>query len=119
MPDQTTTLAELRQLMATFVDERDWQQFHAPKNLAMAMCCEAAELMEHFLWMENDASCELMKDPAKLAPVKDELADVLGCCLALANALQLDLSEIFRDKMARNVVKYPADKARGRYRLED
>jgi NTP pyrophosphatase (non-canonical NTP hydrolase) len=117
--DASTTVAELRQLMASFVAERDWQQFHAPKNLAMALACEAAELMEHFLWMENAESRPRMTDPAQLAPVADELADVLGVCLALANALDLDLADAFRAKMARNILKYPADKARGRYRLED
>jgi NTP pyrophosphatase (non-canonical NTP hydrolase) len=117
--DASTTVAELRQLMASFVAERDWQQFHAPKNLAMALACEAAELMEHFLWMENAESRQHMTDAARRAPVADELADVLGVCLALANALDLDLSDAFRAKMARNHLKYPADKARGRYRLED
>jgi NTP pyrophosphatase (non-canonical NTP hydrolase) len=84
----------------------------------MALACESAELMEHFLWMENDASRAEMRDPAKLAPVADEVADVLGVCLALANALDLDLSAAFLDKMRRNHEKYPAEKARGRYRLE-
>ena len=117
--DASTTIAELRQLMASFVSERDWQPFHSPKNLAMALACEAAELMEHFLWMENAESRQRMMDPAQLAAVAEELADVLGVCLALANALNLDLSEAFRAKMARNLLKYPADKIRGRYRLEE
>jgi dCTP diphosphatase len=119
MSDQTTTVAALRDLMRGFVSERDWQQFHSPKNLAMAAAVEAAELMEHFLWIDNDESARLMQDPAKRAPVADEIADVVGVCLALCNALGLDLSEIFTDKMARNAMKYPADRARGRYRLED
>jgi NTP pyrophosphatase (non-canonical NTP hydrolase) len=119
MADQTTTLAELREAMNRFVSERDWQQFHSPKNLAMAAAVEAAELMEHFLWIDNEESRRLMQDPARLRPVADEVADVVGVCLALCNALGLDLSEIFLDKMARNVLKYPADRARGRYRLED
>ena len=119
MSDQTTTVAALRDLMRGFVAERDWQQFHSPKNLAMAAAVEAAELMEHFLWIDNDESRRLMQDPAKLTPVADEIADVVGVCLALCNALGLDLSEIFADKMARNATKYPADQARGRYRLED
>ena len=119
MADSTTTVDELRALMAQFVDERDWRQFHSPKNLAMALGCEAAELMEHFLWMENAESRELVKQPERLAPVADEIADVLGVCLALCNALGLDLSAAFRAKMARNVLKYPADKARGRYRIEE
>ena len=108
MSDQTTTVAVLRDLMRGFVSERDWQQFHSPKNLAMAASVEAAELMEHFLWIDNDESARQMQDPAKLAPVADEIADVVGVCLALCNALGLDLSEIFVNKMARNVLKYPA-----------
>ena len=119
MSDQTTTVAALRDLMRGFVAERDWQQFHSPKNLAMAAGVEAAELMEHFLWIDNDESRRQMQDPAKLAPVADEIADVVGVCLALCNALGLDLSEVFADKMVRNAQKYPADRARGRYRLED
>ena len=119
MSDQTTTVAELREWMRRFVAERDWEQFHSPKNLVMGLSCEVAELMEHFLWIDNDESRRQMQDPAKLRPVADEIADVVGVCLALCNALGLDLSEIFRDKMTRNVSKYPADRARGRYRLED
>src|SRR4051794_39581867 len=118
MTDATTTLADLKEGMARFVADRDWQQFHAPKNLAMALAAEAAELMEHFLWIDNDASRELVRDPARLEPVADELADVLGVVLALANALGLDLSQATARKMAKNVHKYPADKVRGRYRLE-
>jgi dCTP diphosphatase len=117
--DSTTTVDELRQLMARFVDERDWPQFHSPKNLAMALGCEAAELMEHFLWMENAESHAVAADAARRPAIADEIADVLGVCLALANALDLDLSDAFLDKMSRNVLKYPADRARGKYRLED
>lgn len=119
MPDQTTTLSALRDAMRAFVAARDWERFHSPKNLAMALAAEAAELMEHFLWMENDESRERMRDPANLGPVKDEIADAFGCCLALCNALGLDLSDIFLDKMSRNEQKYPAELARGRYRIED
>jgi NTP pyrophosphatase (non-canonical NTP hydrolase) len=85
----------------------------------MALSVEAAELMEHFLWIDNDTSRAHLADPARLAPVADEIADVFGVCLALCNALRLDLSAIFLDKMARNVLKYPVEKARGRYRIEE
>jgi dCTP diphosphatase len=119
MSDETTTVSELRQAMARFVADREWEQFHSPKNLAMALSVEAAELMEHFLWIDNDTSRQQMCEPARVAPVADEIADVFGVCLALCNALGLDLSGIFLDKMARNVQKYPVDKARGRYRIEE
>ena len=99
--------------------DRDWEQFHSPKNLAMAVSVEAAELLEHFLWIDNDESRRQMQDPARLEAVSEEIADVVGACLALCNALGLDLSDIFFRKMSKNVLKYPADRARGRYRLDD
>src|SRR5262249_41126522 len=119
MPDRDTTIGELRELWARFVAEREWDQFHSPKNLAMALACEAAELMEHFLWIDNAASHAVMKDPKVREQVSDELADVTGAVLALCNALGLDLSDAVRRKMAKNVVKYPVEKIRGKYRLED
>ena len=69
MPDATTTVAELRAGMAGFVREREWEQFHSPKNLAMALAAEAAELMEHFLWIDNDASRVAMNDPGRRGEV--------------------------------------------------
>ncbi len=119
MPDSTTTLASLKEAWARFVAERDWGQFHSPKNLAMALAVEAAELMEHFLWIDNDASRAVLRDPRGLEQVSDELADVMGVVLALCNALHLDLSDAIARKMAKNVVKYPVEKSRGRYRVEE
>jgi NTP pyrophosphatase (non-canonical NTP hydrolase) len=119
MPDSTTTVAELRAAWARFVAERDWGQFHSPKNLVMALAVEAAELMEHFLWVDNDASRALAADPRTREQVADELADVTGVVLALCNALGLDLSDAVAAKMAKNVHKYPVEKSRGRYRVED
>jgi NTP pyrophosphatase (non-canonical NTP hydrolase) len=119
MPDATTTVGELRDAWARFVQARDWEQFHSPKNLAMALSAEAAELMEHFLWVDNGPSRELLNDPATRERVADELADVAGVVFALCNALGLDLSECVRSKMAKNELKYPVDRIRGRYRLED
>ena len=78
-----------------------------------------AELMEHFLWIDNDASVAAARDPAVRAQVADEIADVTGAVLALCNALDLDLSEAVRSKMARNELKYPVEKARGKYRIEE
>jgi NTP pyrophosphatase (non-canonical NTP hydrolase) len=119
MPDSTTTVAALREEMRRFVRERDWEVFHSPKNLAMALSVEAAELMEHFLWIDNEVSREQMREPARRTAVADEIADVLGVCLSLCNVLELDLSDAFLDKMSRNVLKYPVEKARGRYRIEE
>jgi NTP pyrophosphatase (non-canonical NTP hydrolase) len=113
--DKSTTVAELRQLIADFVAERDWSQFHSPKNVSMALAIEAAELMEHFQWLTTEDSRRLTDEPAKLAEVGEELADVIGYSFALANELGLDVSSAIRAKMIKNAEKYPADKYRGRY----
>ncbi len=119
MADSTTTLAELRKLVADFVEKRDWNQFHSPKNLSMSLAIEAAELMEHFQWLTLDESRAIADQPQKLAEVADELADVLCYALALANELQIDLAAAIRAKMQKNAQKYPAEKYRGRFGPED
>ena len=113
--DSTTTVAELRKLVADFVAERDWSQFHSPKNVSMALAIEAAELMEHFQWIDIVESRQITKDATKLAGVRDEIADVLCYLVALANELDIDLATAVRDKMIKNAAKYPADLSRGRY----
>jgi dCTP diphosphatase len=115
MSDSTATVADLRDLVRQFVAERDWEQFHSPKNLSMSLAIEAAELMEHFQWIDVDESRRAGEDPAKLAAICEEIADVLCYLLALANELNLDLATAVRDKMVKNAAKYPADKSRGRY----
>jgi dCTP diphosphatase len=115
MSDQQTTLAELRELVRQFVADRDWQSFHAPKNISMALAIEAAELMEHFQWISDVASRELANEPDRLQAVSDELADVVCYALAMANELRIDLSTAIQRKMAQNERKYPADRYRGRY----
>ncbi len=117
--DNSTTVAELRKLVADFVAERDWSQFHSPKNVSMALAVEAAELMEHFQWLTTEASRRLADEPQKLAAVGEELADVIGYSLALANELGLDVSSAMRAKMVKNAKKYPAHEYRGRFRLDD
>jgi NTP pyrophosphatase (non-canonical NTP hydrolase) len=117
--DANTTVAELRQLIADFVAERDWSQFHSPKNVSMALAIEAAELMEHFQWLTIEESREIANDSAKLAEVADEIADVVGYSMALANELDIDLATTIRAKMIKNAQKYPAEKYRGRYGPED
>jgi NTP pyrophosphatase (non-canonical NTP hydrolase) len=113
--DNTTTVAELRKLIADFVAERDWSQFHSPKNVSMALSIEAAELMEHFQWLTTEASRRLADDPQALADVGEELADVIGYSFALANELGIDVAGAMRAKMVKNAQKYPADEYRGRF----
>jgi NTP pyrophosphatase (non-canonical NTP hydrolase) len=115
MNDPKTTVAELRELVRSFVAARDWQQFHSPKNLTMALSIEASELMEHFQWITPEASRELGKDVGKLEAVSEELADIVCYALAIANELEIDVSQAVRDKMEKNERKYPADEYRGKY----
>jgi NTP pyrophosphatase (non-canonical NTP hydrolase) len=107
-------VADLKSRVLAFVHERDWEQFHAPKNLSMALAAEAGELMEHFLWATPDQSRAIVADPAKRAKIADELADVVIYALEFANATQLDVAAAIEAKMAANAKKYPVEKARGR-----
>ena len=112
--DSETQVEELKDLVKAFVDERDWEQFHSPKNLSMAIAAEAAELMEHFLWQEGKESMEVLNEPEKRAKIAEELADILIFSLEFANICKLDISTIIHEKMIANARKYPVDKAKGR-----
>ena len=102
MIDSTTTVADLRQLVASFVAERQWEVYHDAKNLSMALTIEAAELMEHFQWARSDELAALLNDNAKNAEIGEEMADVACFLLALSNALNLDLSDALSRKMEKN-----------------
>jgi len=119
MSDSQTTIEQLRRLINDFVDRRQWHQFHSPKNLAMSLAIETAELMEHFQWISAEESRRIASEPQRLAAVGEELADVLCYALAMANELGLDLSTAVRQKVAKNEEKYPADEYRGRFGPED
>jgi NTP pyrophosphatase (non-canonical NTP hydrolase) len=108
MNDDLTTI---RDTVRTFVTERDWDQFHTPKNLASALCVEAAELLEHFQWLHTGAATEL--GPHKLKEVGHEMADVLVYLVRLADKLEVDLGAAVEEKMVLNRLKYPADRVRG------
>lgn len=112
--DSTTTLAELKARVLAFARERDWEQFHAPKNLSMAMAAEAAELMEHFLWTGPEDSARIAADPARRSRIEDELADVVIYALEFANVTGINVAAAIETKMAANAAKYPVEKARGR-----
>ena len=100
MNDATTTTGELKARVLAFVRERDWEQFHAPKNLSMALAAEAGELMEHFLWATSEQSTAIAQDPVKRAKIAEELADVVIYALEFANATQLDIAAAIESKMA-------------------
>ncbi len=115
--DARVTVEELKIEMRQFVAERDWQQFHSPKNLSMSIAIEAAELMEHFQWLNQEQSRQL--DENSTQQVGEELADVICYALAMANQLDLDIATTVRAKMEKNRLKYPADQFRGRYGQQD
>jgi NTP pyrophosphatase (non-canonical NTP hydrolase) len=104
-------LQDLRNKLRQFAAERDWDQFHSPKNLAMALSVEAAELLEHFQWLSDAESAAMAPD--KRAKIGEELADVLLYLIRLADKLDIDLATAAADKITVNAAKYPAYKARG------
>ena len=104
-------LARLRAIVRTFVEERDWDQFHTPKNLAAALTVEAAELLEHFQWLQSGKAEEL--GPDKLVEVRHEMADVLVYLVRIADKLDVDLFAAVEEKMVLNRAKYPAQLVRG------
>lgn len=112
--DSTTTISELKARVLAFVRERDWEQFHSPKNLSMALAAEAGELMEPFLWATSEQSRAIADEPEKRKMIADELADVVIYALEFANITGLDIAAAIDAKMAANAKKYPVEKARGR-----
>jgi NTP pyrophosphatase (non-canonical NTP hydrolase) len=114
LADSATTIAELKTRVLAFVRERDWEQFHSPKNLSMALAAESGELMEHFLWATPEQSVALACDPARRSKIADELADVVIYALEFANITGLDVAAAIEAKMKANAQKYPVEKARGR-----
>jgi len=105
--DSDTTLTQLRDEVQQFADERNWNQYHTPKNLGMSIAIEAAEIMEHFQWYSNEQSVELVKDGNTRNLVADELADVMIYCLLLANQADIDISSAVKTKLERNKGRYP------------
>lgn len=104
-------LLMLRDKLRAFAEARDWDQFHSPKNLSMALMVEVAELMEHFQWLTEEQSGNL--DAAKKAIVAEELADILLYLVRLSDKLGVDLPEAALHKLEKNAAKYPADQVRG------
>ena len=110
-------LQDIRDTIRTFVAERDWDQFHTPKNLACALSVEVAELLEHFQWLQTGQRDEL--GDAKLEQVRHEMADVMVYLVRLADKLDVDLGAAVTEKMMLNRAKYPADLVRGDARKYD
>ena len=117
MSGDANDLRTIRDLARAFTGERDWEQFHTPKNLAAALSVEAAELLEPFQWLRDGRKDEL--GPDGLEQVRHEMADVLLYLVQLADKLGVDLGDAVTEKMALNAAKYPADKVRGDARKYD
>jgi NTP pyrophosphatase (non-canonical NTP hydrolase) len=113
----TDTLRDLREALRVFAAERDWDQFHSPRNLATALAVEAAELLEPFQWLTEEQSRSLPTDTR--SAVEEELADVLLYLVRLADKLDVDLHAAARAKLLKNADRYPVEKSRGSSRKYD
>ncbi|WP_077728666.1 nucleotide pyrophosphohydrolase [Methylocaldum sp. 14B] len=106
-------IAAIQQALREFARDRDWDQFHSPKNLAIALSVEAAELLERFQWLKDDESHRLAENPEDYRAVREEIADVLIYLLRLADLMSIDLEEAVQEKMLKNAEKYPVELAKG------
>lgn len=113
--DGRTTIAFLKGAVREFVDERDWWQFHTPKNLSMSIAIESAELMEHFQWLTPEESIRVTRRGRVRREVEDEIADIMLYCVSLANVMDMDLSMAVMRKLEKNRRKYPKEEYRGRF----
>jgi len=109
MSAQIIHVRALQDALKTFTLERGWQPYNSPKNLVSALSVEAAELLEHFVWLSPEESYRVMQDDTRAQGVRDELADVFNLLLQIADALEVDLEGAALEKMAKNAVKYPLE----------
>lgn len=109
MSDQNTNIQELKNQVSKFTQERNWEEYHNPKNLSMSIAIESSELMEIFQWLNEKESWDIMNS-SEAIHVEEELADVMIYCLSLANQLDIDVSTAIEDKIKKNSNKYPASK---------
>lgn len=113
MTDSKTTIDDLKKIIKQYSDDRDWGQFHTPKNLSMNLAAEVAELMEIFLWVESaHAQNELLEK--NRAIIEDEIADIANGLINFCVRNNIDLSAAIEKKMAKNALKYPIEKSKGK-----
>jgi NTP pyrophosphatase (non-canonical NTP hydrolase) len=112
--DDQTTIACLRKMVRDFVSERDWQSYQDPKNLSISIAIEAAELLEVYQWLTTQQARSDSQETQTYQRTCEELSDVIIYCLALANALDIDISQAVSEKMITNALKYPTETCRGR-----
>jgi NTP pyrophosphatase (non-canonical NTP hydrolase) len=106
------SIASLQRQLRDFAVERDWEQFHSPKNLVMALAGEVGELTEIFQWLTPDESADVMVEAISAGRVREEMADVLAYLLRLSDVLGVDLEDALAEKIIKNAVKYPVERAR-------
>src|SRR3954454_22215319 len=114
MTDPETTITQLKALVLRFSRERDWEQFHHPKDLGVALACEVGEVLEHFRYRTNDEIRASLEDPARTRALAHELADCLWLLLRLADVCTIDLASSLREKVELAALKYPVDQVYGR-----
>lgn len=116
---QSINITKLRETITLFARERNWEQYHVPKNIAMALSVEASELVEIFQWLTAEESIHLKDDPAKLKKVKDEIADIFVYLVRMIDLYDIDLEKAVASKMVENAKKYPVAKAKGNAKKYD
>jgi dCTP diphosphatase len=107
MSDEKTTIIDLRDMVKKFVNEREWGQYHNPKDVAVAISLEASELLEHFLWVPDKESGAIDREAEKRLKLEEELADIIIYCLCFANVLRIDVAKAVEDKVRLNAIRYP------------
>jgi NTP pyrophosphatase (non-canonical NTP hydrolase) len=112
--DKSISIADLKKRVQMFCEDRDWDQFHGAKDLAIGVITEAAELLEHFRFLSDDQARRLLSTPLKRKEVEEELADILFFILRFAQRFRIDLDRSLQTKLKKNAAKYPIKKARGR-----
>ncbi len=113
MNNQILDITAFQKIIADFAKQRDWEQFHTPKNLSMALSVEAGELVELFQWLTAEQSQKIKDDPAKKQAAQEEIADILTYLLRISDILEIDIPSSLADKIEQNGKKYPVDKSRG------
>ncbi len=115
MGNERVTLGQLKQRIKRFVKERDWEQFHTPKNLSMSLSVEAAELMEHFQWINTvEEAVKILKNKQKRSEIEDEIADIAIYLVDFCNLYGVDLEKAILGKMKKNIKKYPVKVVKGK-----
>jgi len=113
MKDSNTTIDQLKEQVKKYCEERDWDQYHNLKDLAIGVITEASELLEHFRFKSEKEIQQMLNDPKKRGEISEEMADTLYFIVRMAQKYDIDLSDAFEKKMEKNRTKYPVDKAKG------